>query len=47
MPGPVPGIHVFLESSPRGKMAGSSPAMTSNQIRFMLTETFGPFLMVW
>jgi hypothetical protein len=32
MPGPVPGIHVFLFYSLKTWMAGTSPAMTINYV---------------
>jgi hypothetical protein len=44
MPGPVPGIHVFLVFGLNLKtwMAGTSPAMTQNRTR-TLTHSFKSF----
>jgi len=48
MPGLVPGIHVFKRiDSTETWMAGTSPAMTNSHTLCIVTETFGPFLMVW
>ena len=50
MAGLVPAIHVFLLFVRlRTWMPGTSPGMTENwpHTRFIDTETFGPFLMVW
>jgi hypothetical protein len=48
MPGLVPGIHAFNRIARKKTwMAGTSPAMTNIYTRCIVTETLGPFLMVW
>jgi hypothetical protein len=47
MAGLDPAIHAFDFAQCEKTWTPGKPGMTTDHTRFIVTETFGPFLMVW